>query len=285
MSAVLLLAVLSSTPSATGLALDWKAPEGCPTQESVEALVARLYPRPQPLTARVVVSEVQGRFRLQLETPAGERVLEGAQCEEVTSAAALVLALLLEETPRARPTRPLEPPTPAPPVEAEGLHGSVRLTAVADVGTLALPMPGLRVTGSLGRDWWVLELGGSTFLPQTVTLGGARARLSLDVEGFARGCAVFRGAVQPRLCVGGVVGSLRGQGLDLPDVRSGSSVLAAGLVGVGVAIPVGRVRFLLHGELGVPVTRSEFAFEGQPTVFTTPAVFMRGEAGAEVRFP
>lgn len=136
-------------PHDTGpLDLEWIAPSGCPTRDAVLDDVARILgPKKTPL-ARVAARAVlfrgeDARWHVVITVSgqgAGERALEASSCEEVTNAAALVLALRVDpssfapemalpsppsassapplaEAP-ASPSSAVLPPPPAPPAPA-----------------------------------------------------------------------------------------------------------------------------------------------------------------------
>lgn len=290
MSWVLAMAIAAGP---TGLDLSWSAPDECAARQSLEALVARLLPRSKPLKASVVITQVDQRYRLTLETDAGTRTLDGEQCDEVTNGAALVLAMLMEEErPPAPPLRRELVAVPVPVASAApeaSWFGLVRVSGLGDVGGLPLPTAGARLTGGVGRGVWVGEVSVASYLAQTVPipqLVTGRARLSLDVEVQLRGCwSPGQAAMRPRLCAGLGVGQFRGTGVEVAQPRSETSLFASALGGVGVVYLVGRFGLLLQADVGLSLSRTSFALDGQPPVFSTPWVVMRAEAGVEWRFP
>ena len=91
---------------ATHLVVEWSAPAGCPTESDLRASAERLLGGPiEPRLSHSLVMHgrisVRGdRLELDLETVDdgihGERTLSGATCEELASAAALILALAID---------------------------------------------------------------------------------------------------------------------------------------------------------------------------------------------
>jgi hypothetical protein len=104
------------------VALEWKAPGGCPTKQQILAGVERILGgrgsgTRQAVSARAVVSKVGAdRWTVVLTTrtdaATGERTVGGDSCKAVGDAAALVLALAVN--PEASPAAPLPVPVPLP---------------------------------------------------------------------------------------------------------------------------------------------------------------------------
>src|SRR5260221_4610626 len=89
------------------LSLPWSAPPGCPGGSAVRQRTESLLgggpvePRlSRSLSARGKVTSSSGRFELRLSTLdnglAGERSIQGASCEELASAGALIIALAID---------------------------------------------------------------------------------------------------------------------------------------------------------------------------------------------
>ena len=98
-----------STSATTELALTWQAPAGCPPSTEVQAQFVRLLggpgraPSAKHIAAAAMVrstSSTMDRWVLDLATvldgAAGHRVLVGDSCASVASAAALILALMID---------------------------------------------------------------------------------------------------------------------------------------------------------------------------------------------
>ena len=125
-------------PSSGPIALTWSAPAGCPDKAAVLARIERLLGGPpqgsdRRLDARAEVEEIPRGFRLEIDLATGDfeskRVLQGALCESVADAAALVIALAFDpdavaaqearqaDSTAAAPTDTASPP-PAPPTDS-----------------------------------------------------------------------------------------------------------------------------------------------------------------------
>jgi hypothetical protein len=105
-AALTLVASRASAQDRGEFTLDFTAPPGCPTRNDVRARAEALLGGPieqrltHTLVVRGTVSDAGGQAELRLHTVdngiPGERVLSGATCEEVASAAALIIALAID---------------------------------------------------------------------------------------------------------------------------------------------------------------------------------------------
>ncbi len=295
----LLHLVLAATP--TSLDLTWVAPAECQSREDVEALVARWAPGvTRPLKASASTRREGATFVLVLETDSGRRELRSDRCDEVTHGAALVLAMLLDAAvaPTAMavsPPAPRPPPTTSttgeqPTPQRAPWSGLLRGGVMVDVGALPVATAGWRLTAGVAFRSFIAELSSGAFLAQRLPIpqvAGAQAQLSLDFDVLLRGCwAPGEARVRPRVCGAATVGQLSGTGLGLTAPRTERSRFAAVFVGMGAHLEL-RWGFglLVHLELGVPLVRTNVVIDGQPSVFTTPWLLTRAEAGLEWRFP
>jgi hypothetical protein len=87
------------------IALSWNAPEGCPDKAAIAARIEKLLGGPpaageRQLAASAAVEAIPRGFRLTITLASGgsesARVLQGALCESVADAAALVIALAFD---------------------------------------------------------------------------------------------------------------------------------------------------------------------------------------------
>lgn len=126
-SAVVLLGtvLLGPPPASEGaLALSWEAPAGCPESDAVrQQVVGRLGPAgvDRPFVASMVARAHDDGYRVTIAIDdAGvhsERGLAGATCDEVASAAALIVAMTIDPRIQAPPPNPpaaAEPPAAVP---------------------------------------------------------------------------------------------------------------------------------------------------------------------------
>lgn len=145
-SACIALAVALATPSAlgdTGIALDWRAPAECPSQDQIIAKVEKLLgsrkARPAaPIEVTASVSRETNGFRVRIEAQRAEaqaRELKGASCAAIANATALILAMMIDpsvasDVAKKTPPNPPDPPAPdapkpplaAAPAEPEVTH-------------------------------------------------------------------------------------------------------------------------------------------------------------------
>ena len=194
------------------VALSWDAPEGCPTVDMVLGNVERILAEPgrphAPVgaAAKVIVTAGapwQATLILEFAGARTERRFQAESCDAAATAAALILALAIEDRAEAEafepppfpgiaslPDLPSDPeapvvrppdgptlahrpsPTPPPPTEAPIVHSSRPLwtaNGLIDWGTLP-NSPSGGVEGSIGWRWnagrWSLRaLGGAAFFP------------------------------------------------------------------------------------------------------------------------
>jgi hypothetical protein len=204
------------------------------------------------------------------------REVEGATCEEVTAALALVLAVTLDPLTNTRPsdrvsTTALSSEQPPRPVSRSGppKSGTPRSPAPSDarahwqhfVGAEATLFAGLvdrLVTGlgaryavsrqTHGRTTLLLTLGAfATFTadaPANHPAGGViRYRLqALDAGACPLGAAFLDGRIRLHPCGGMSVGRFQAEGIDVPGSRSDSALFAA-------ASLTGRTTIQLWGPL------------------------------------
>ncbi len=320
------------------LVLEVEADPACMSSELVrERLVARtsraelvLPSRPgatvpgPPSAARVRITQRpseaaprRGDFHvlLELENREGKntkRDLVVRDCPEANDAAALIVALWLDEAEPAATSEQVLP-EPAPTVSAQstpgvvsedevsgGAHASGRtgfrfrvgLLGLASLGPAPEPLlgPALLVTGAHGEENVVspeirLTAGYQWALSDTVAAGGtARFRFaSLSVDA----CPLRLGgeSVSVRPCATGVFGALEAQGRDTLDPESatrpyyalGGNLVILGEFGSGLGV-------LVSAGASFPLSRDEFEFA--PVVFhEVPAVVGAGSLGVSYRFP
>jgi hypothetical protein len=245
------------------LQIDWDAPAGCPDAAEVRARIDEFA---EPGGARRSGAIVQGEVRedegrwaltLMLDIPEGRarRTLDGDNCEVVTDAAALIVAVMLdpqtvledlvrepeaepalEEAPAPKPT-PKTTPRPTQPRERK-VRGII---GIAGTGTFeALPRfgGGLLATAGIDSRYVRAEAVTTYDAPQLRLIDQeARAGAVFDVWTVgARGCGVarVRTLVFP-VCAGVELGSLRARGEGLDIGRRVSLLHARATVGGGLS--------------------------------------------------
>jgi RNA polymerase sigma-70 factor (ECF subfamily) len=155
---------LSGAPAqaADRLELEWQAPPECPAQDEVEDEVSTRLgetsaPQSRPtLRARGRVARDAQGYRLELQTEHGQRSLAARSCSELATAAALILALLIDPEANSAPA--------AAPSPAREPWLILRPELALDLGILpAIALgPGFAAGVRLGRT--SLELS-ATYLP------------------------------------------------------------------------------------------------------------------------
>jgi hypothetical protein len=297
-------------PEPPELSLTWQAPATCPAPADVEAQFARLLggaarvPTGKHVTATAAVHVAgPGRWILELTTvldgAGGKRNLSGDSCASVASAAALILALMIDpaaaeragvaEAPPPPPPKPAPPPptivAPPPPPARPFLQPSAR--AFLGGVFLLLPEPTLAAGVAVGarHGHVAAEL---TFLATTERRGETAAGVGGDfrlLAGGARACGVLGQRVLYQLCLGGELERLAGVGSALEPPQGGPPK-ATMLAGTGS----GLVSIPLTGPLALTIELGVAARTYRPTftatvadvitpVFRVPAVSASGAAG------
>jgi len=213
-----------------------------------------------------------------------ERVLQGASCEEVTSAAAVAVAMVVEAseprsesmdgkpTPEAEAPSAVEPNTqpPRPRVslaERPKVSAALSLSFGADAGSLPGVAPGGEAGVAIGSQRWQVMGVGALYLGGDRSANGKGVDASLGVFGLL-GCArTAKGAVRPLLCAGAEAGWLSGTGLGVKNARTKGAFWVAARVEAGVAVPIGG-SFSLVARAGgaVPFIRREFVIDSDVLV-------------------
>jgi hypothetical protein len=327
--AVALLATGSAaaqTPSA-GLVLRWRAPRGCPSEGEVIAAVTRLLGRPveDPSPRRVAVARIRRARRgwsLRITVSTGatrrHRALAGDTCDEVSEAAALVLALAIDPDVAARPAGPPDPPptpppavsiappsapptapppAPAPPAippstpprVAPSLRGFARLEALGDLGAQPALTWGATLVVGLSVRAFRAELSATYFGPQRALVRPGDPTQGGDISlvaGSLRGClAAPIGPVDLGGCAGAELGVQSGAAFGVNRPSRGEALWVALPLAATLRRSLSR-RFGVHVEAGasIPLLRRQFAIEGLGAVFRPAPITVRASLGAEVMF-
>jgi hypothetical protein len=294
-----------AAPTVPELALTWQAPAGCPSSGDVQAQFARLLgaaraPTGKHIAATLVVrSAAPEMWTLELATvldgAAGRRTLEGDSCASVTSAAALILALMVDPAAAERavaegapvPPPPVAPPSKAPttltvappePVPApRTVFGFARVFAGGVAAFLPTPAPaaGLALGAQrrrLAAELTVLATAERSAPAAMLTAAGGDFRL---LAGGARGCAELGGrAVVWSVCAGGEVERLTGTGFGMSAGVSPtpkSALMGAGIGGLLVTLPLGpSFALALDLDAVVRVYRPTLVLNTEDSVFRVP---------------
>jgi hypothetical protein len=263
-----LLGVTAATPSP--LTLMWDAPPECPNATKVLAHLSEQLGRTPasadgtPFAARGAVQKTDEGWRLELQTlsssGAGTRAFVDADCEKVTQAGVLALALAID-------------PELKPLPRVELARRSLWLSAgpQARLGTSPFPAVGLSVQGTIDLERVAFGLSIASFLPQRLARdAGTAVQLTLPIEAGLAACVGFhvdRLAVHG--CATAAAALLLGQaeGVERPFLGNGA------LLTVG---PRARARVLItsslavgvHLEGAVALLRPSFRFANGSEAFT-----------------
>jgi hypothetical protein len=312
--------------------LRWSAPVECPDEaalrERVHELVPGLLDRRDVASSSVeaeILATAEGwSGTVVVRNSDGEtrRTFAAADCEIVTDAAALMLAVALDPVgvvvglsePAASEPTPAEPSAPEPSVEPVQRDEPVRPVAAEPVELpsalsrgSARPLDldvGMRVLGGGGYGptntgyatiggtlaligpRWRAELGGLWAIPRIVR---SDAGFGGSFDGWA---VIGRGCFAPHVrrfelpsCGGVELGSVRGRGLEELPVSGRASFLWIALaVAQGLWFsPIERVGIGLEIDVALPLNRGVFAIETNEVQRLAP-VAVRGLAGVELRW-
>jgi hypothetical protein len=301
---------LASAAVADAESFVWRAPESCPQRAAVLEQLAEVLgsadggrgaSRLEHVEIEGAISRGGERWLLDLAVKDGasrrSRRISSEDCAELAHAAALSLALLLEEAAEAAPAStpeaavpalsptPAEPARPAqdappprlePEASAPTLGLAVGVQSLLDTSMLAQPAlgVGLGLRASLSR--WSLAAQGHWFPARRTPVSADR---DVEFEQWALGlrpCATLLG-VEWTLdaCAVGEAGRVLARGLSLDRARDASSAwLAAGLgLGARWNRPGGALG--LHVDGLVPLSRERYVVNAAQEVHETPAVTLR----------
>jgi hypothetical protein len=333
-AALLLVEGAAVAESRARFTFDWTSPAGCPTRDDVRGRAETLLGGPieprlvNPLDAQGRVTSVDGRFELHLETVdngiRGERTLKAATCEELASAAALIIALAVDpETVAARskdastaagaaastsgappvatpPPNPSAGPAPAAAEAEKPLRSGAPVTGFAeadlavDWGALPDISFGPSLTGGFAVDRLELRLAATYFAPRFAEAPPDPDRggdVSLLVFGLAGCYALTASTAKIGLCAefeGGALFAI-GRGFDHTDDAVRPWLGAGG--SVDLTIPVaGPVALRVGVGALFPFGRSPIQFTENPGEVTEiqstihRPFWVSGRAAAGVRF-
>lgn len=306
----------SAEPEEGTVALQWRAPPGCPdgarVRDEIRSFVATGAQTGTldrvDVEAQVVREGDRYVLELDLKLPTGamHKRIEADKCEVLASAAALVMAVMLDPkavvetveeakqpvpTPAPPPAVAPKPIAPPPPVDrTRRVQALVRIFGMGSFG--AMPRFGGALGGSIGARIGrarveAVALGEIPQRRSHATQPSAGARIDLWTLG-ARGCfAPNVKRVEFPLCAGIEAGQLRARGYGLSVARKATAPWLAFPFGAMVMwAPVPRFAFGGGVDAWVAATRPTFEIEdlGGP-VHTSQRAGVRIHASAELRFP
>lgn len=265
----LMVAMLAGPAGASPAALAWTAPPECPDAsrlakriEALSGVSAARWPRGWLVRAHAVRDAgTDGAWRLSIEFSGngagGRRVIDGESCVAVVEAAALHIALGLEQArqrawPAATVARPVSTRTQAAWVGASGL---------AELGALPGPSGGvaLRIGVDLGRLG--AELRAAAVLGRRAELAEP-AGAAADIALYWTEPAICVAASIARGCAGMQLGWITGRGIGVDRPRREGSVWVAPQVSLALALPLSaRFALELRALAARPLVRPRFELE------------------------
>lgn len=276
------------------------APSHCMTPEQLSASVNALLDKPTSLRGvSVQLTEHPGSWRARLNTPEGERTIEGESCQALADAVAAVLALAaapagdadasVEELPsdgaeqvNVGVERVNVAPEPHGASE-RGLVLSVRVLVTAEVGMLPGPSLGPRLVLALGQGRSSVEISASALLARSAALPGARAPAG-DIHwlgGHVAACRELRATLST--CLGGEMGQLVGKGSGVDEPLTARGTWLAAVVGASWSEPFWAPEDPLRWEIALSaafaLVRPEFGFDGLGVLHRASAVSGRFSLG------
>lgn len=292
-----------SSASGGRVELSLAGPAECPKASVVHAQVQKLArlaaDAPHHLEAHLLIEPTDGdRVRLTLtasldDGAPGDRTLIGASCAEVTDAAALTLALMLNpdaapaderveaSSPPPAPPRQLDaPPARArrPPSSraAARIHAFAGLTAGARVGVMPSISPEAGATLGVSVNQFSSWLGIAAAPPQTAHAPGGKfgGRFwALSGTWLACWAPLDDDTVQLGPCAGVGLTRLAGSGVGVLHPNDSETTWVSGTLGLSTSLALGSrvtVRALALG--AVPAARPTFYLQGLGAVHQPAAV-------------
>lgn len=295
MSPLAPIAVLLALPSAA-LDVEPEATGRCPEVATLAARVAAALGHdpftpdaPRRFAVRVVVTEDRLRAEVRLldhGAPAGEKRLEGRDCEDLVAATALAITLVLDplhDAPAPPPPEPppvLEPPPvvetavaappPPPPPAPAPRPPAPALELTAGAGATAGTLPGVGFGGVLGLGLrypaWSVGLEGRFDLASGAASGPGRL-VGHATGGSAAGCAHLAGL---GLCGLVTVAAWQGEGEGFDTTDQVRAIYAA--AGGRLLADANWDHWLLRAQadLQAPLTRIRLRVDGRRAWETGP---------------
>ncbi len=297
--------------------MTWVSEPACIDVDEVQRVVEELVPGASVPAVTVGATHQADEWQISIVLGQTSREIRGADCELLTEATALIIAVridavaaaeVLEPATVQRPT-PLQPPTaqtvvlprtaepePAPepgpsprtPSPRPARRRPIGVGGVGVGGELgALPRGAVALSASGGIRWprARVELGGgASFGPRATASRASNVTAAFRlIAGVARGCAVVAaGAFELPLCGGVEVGVLSARPRGLEQPRSVDALWLAPTLGLRVQRWwARRVAPGLFVDVATPLLRHNFGTGDAGSLHTLPAVVVRG--GLELR--
>jgi hypothetical protein len=293
------LAVLVAASSARADGLDWRAPAGCPAAEAVRAAVERRLEASLDsvaFTVDVEIAQGDAGFVATIRVPdTTDRVLTSASCDELTDAAAIVVARLAKEArdrtalrapPIVAPAAVVPPVVavvePPPVVRPPHWTAAIRASAIAGTGNVPDVGGAGELAASLAWDHVFVEVAGARWLTSRAALDeAAMAGVDVQLEAAALRTGWQREVL--RAWVGGELGRLQGTGVGLTASRTNSGRWLAAGGGIGAAWRVaGHVRGVVGLDVEIAIRRVQFALDSGSVIYRSSPVAVRAGVGIEL---
>ena len=306
--------------SAGAAEVAFDAPSECERTENVRDQIERLIGRPleavlgADFTVKVVRSGASAWSATVQVTPRGSaeepsaRTIIGQNCAEVTAAAAVSIAMTIEQDQgggdaeqstlapnESRATSSVDAPTapatlvrtPKAPLDSSSkskFHVVLALHGLVDAGALPSPSPGAELDVMGGRAGFYAVVFGSLLAPRTAQLEDRKGgEFQLGSVGLLacgqRSLAGFRG----RACAGFEWGRMSGEGIGITRPRTESGVYRALRAELGLGWPLGaQLSLVTRGALLAPLAPPRFVLNGTEPVHRPSAFGGRALLGLEL---
>jgi hypothetical protein len=305
--AILVAAVLGGPPAEAEnpVQLRWDSPQGCPDRDAVLRQIERFVPLEHRRAAAPLHAEghlVAGRHGWSLDLVVRgegshmERTLHGDDCKVLASAAALVIAVMVEPaTVLEEVEKSIAPEPPPREVETPRSPATVRPGGFMAVRGLVTwggaPRTGgaVVIAGGVRFARWRIGVEALLDVPRRAMLSDAEdagARIGLAAAAL-RGCHTPGGErVEVPLCAGFEAGAMWATGFGLAQSETAIVPWGAFILGTGLSVAVHRhVALRIDVDGVVPVNRVRFVVEDREAVYRPAPLGARAGAAIEVRFP
>jgi hypothetical protein len=312
--ALLVAAVLGGAPAETEnpVQLRWDSPQGCPDRDAVLRQIERFVPLEHRRAAAPLHAEgrlVAGRRGWSLDLVVRgegshmERTLHGDDCRVLTSAAALVIAVMVEpatvleeveksiapEQHDSPPLREVETPRASPAAVRNRPGGFMAVRGLVTWGGAPRTGGAVALAGGVRFARWRIGVEALLDVPRRAMLSDtedAGARIGLAAAAL-RGCHTPGGErVEVPLCAGFEAGAMWATGFGLAQPKTAIVPWGAFILGTGLSITVHRhVALRIDVDGVVPVHRARFVVEDREPVYRPAPLGARAGAAIEVRFP
>lgn len=305
-------ASLLFTVDAFAADLSWTAPKECPEQPSVvgdlEELIGQPIAQASAIHFAVLVEQrPDGGWHAELTTTgrnSGSRSLTGGSCAEVSRAAVVAMALVVnsdreqstaesssvnKKASEPAPRKPVSQPEAEDPAQEEPssipLHPLLHASAMLDGTALPSYALGVALDAGIALDDWRILVGGLYLPPVEERQGDSGGKFAL-LAASVTGC--YRLPLQTwaaLLCGRYELGRLRGEGIDVAQSRPQNTRWNAVAAEAVASLPFSSTAELGLGVAAVvPLERAKFVLDSPEPVHELPAIGPRLQAGVTVVF-